>query len=102
MKLPHSLLLGSLLVLAGCASTSNPDRFSTPTSAEYPAGPLSPLARGHAVTALVQHPQKLGAQPGLTAVQADALDTARLAGMSSAADHMPAMSVRPMTAKLPR
>ena len=48
MKLPHSLLLGSLLVLAGCASTSNPDRFSTPTSAEYPAGPLSPLARGHA------------------------------------------------------
>ena len=38
------------------------------------------LARGHAVTALVQHPQKLGAQPGLTAVQADVLDTARLAG----------------------
>ena len=38
------------------------------------------LARSHAVTALVQHPQKLGAQPGLTAVQADVLDTARLAG----------------------
>ena len=38
------------------------------------------LARGHAVTALVQHPQNLGAQPGLTAVQADVLDTARLAG----------------------
>ena len=38
------------------------------------------LARGHAVTALVQHQQKLSAQPGLTAVQADVLDTARLAG----------------------
>lgn len=38
------------------------------------------LARGHAVTALVQHPQKLDAAPGLTAVQADVLDPARLAG----------------------
>ncbi|WHZ12631.1 MAG: Rrf2-linked NADH-flavin reductase [Burkholderiaceae bacterium] len=38
------------------------------------------LTRGHAVTALVAHPEKLGAQPNLTAVQADALDVAGLVG----------------------
>jgi len=38
------------------------------------------LARGHLVTALVGHPEKLTARPGLTALQTDALDTAALAG----------------------
>lgn len=38
------------------------------------------LARGHRVTALVGHPEKLAAATGLTAVQADVLDQAALAG----------------------
>lgn len=38
------------------------------------------LARGHQVTALVGHPEKLAVRPGLTALQTDALDTAALAG----------------------
>lgn len=37
------------------------------------------LQRGHAVTALVRQPGKLAAQPGLTAVVADALDAAQVA-----------------------
>ena len=37
------------------------------------------LARGHKVTALVTNPAKLAAQPGLTALKADARDTAALA-----------------------
>lgn len=37
------------------------------------------LARGHQVTALVGHPEKLAARPRLTALRADALDTAALA-----------------------
>jgi uncharacterized protein len=37
------------------------------------------LSRGHQVTALVSQPAKLAALPQLHAVQADALDTARLA-----------------------
>ncbi|GGH55905.1 lytic transglycosylase [Comamonas phosphati] len=43
MKFLHSLLLASLLVLAGCASTSN---TSGNLNAQYPDGPLSPLSRG--------------------------------------------------------
>ena len=38
------------------------------------------LARGHQVTALVGHPEKLAARPQLTALKTDALDTATLAG----------------------
>ncbi len=38
------------------------------------------LARGHHVTALVRHPEKLAARSGLTVVGTDALDTERLAG----------------------
>lgn len=45
MKLLHTLLLASLLVLAGCATTSSPDRDAS-TAAQYPSGPLSPLSRG--------------------------------------------------------
>lgn len=37
------------------------------------------LARGHRVTALVGRPDKLAAQPGLTAAKADVQDTAALA-----------------------
>jgi putative NADH-flavin reductase len=37
------------------------------------------LWRGHLVTALARTPAKLPAQPGLTVVQADALDTAQVA-----------------------
>ena len=37
------------------------------------------LHRGHAVTALARHPDKITARPGLTVVQADALDTAQVA-----------------------
>lgn len=37
------------------------------------------LARGHHVTALVAHPEKLAAHPQLTALQADVQDTAALA-----------------------
>lgn len=37
------------------------------------------LARGHRVTALVGRPEKLAAQPGLTALKADVQDTAALA-----------------------
>lgn len=36
------------------------------------------LARGHQVTALVSRPEKLATQPGLTALKADALDSASL------------------------
>lgn len=36
------------------------------------------LARGHQVTALVSRPEKLATQPGLTALKADALDSAGL------------------------
>ncbi|WP_192980034.1 NAD(P)-dependent oxidoreductase [Pseudomonas sp. EggHat1] len=36
------------------------------------------LGRGHQVTALVRHPQKLNAHPQLTAVQADVHDSAEL------------------------
>jgi membrane-bound lytic murein transglycosylase D len=43
MKFLHSLLLASLLVLAGCASTSN---TSGNPNAQYPDTPLSPLSRG--------------------------------------------------------
>ncbi len=38
------------------------------------------LARGHQVTALVAHPEKLAAQTGLTVQASDVLDSARLAG----------------------
>ncbi|MBN9320963.1 MAG: transglycosylase SLT domain-containing protein, partial [Delftia acidovorans] len=55
MKLLHTLLLGSLLALAGCATTSSPDLASTapapstaPHSPMYPNGPLSPLGTGSA------------------------------------------------------
>ncbi|MDH0774143.1 transglycosylase SLT domain-containing protein [Delftia tsuruhatensis] len=56
MKLLHTLLLGSLLVLAGCATTSGPDLAGTtgpspspaPHSPMYPKGPLSPLGTGSA------------------------------------------------------
>ena len=37
------------------------------------------LARGHQVTALVRHPEKLAPRPGLVAKKADALDEAALA-----------------------
>lgn len=37
------------------------------------------LSRGHQVTALARHPAKLAAQPRLTVVAADALDTAQVA-----------------------
>lgn len=37
------------------------------------------LSRGHQVTAIVRHPEKLRAQPGLTAVQGSVYDTAALA-----------------------
>ncbi|SFK81921.1 NAD(P)-dependent oxidoreductase [Lysobacter sp. cf310] len=37
------------------------------------------LSRGHRVTALVGHPEKLSAQPGLSAVATDVLDQDRLA-----------------------
>ncbi len=37
------------------------------------------LNRGHQVTALVRHPQKLGAHPQLTAIQADVHDSVALA-----------------------
>jgi uncharacterized protein len=37
------------------------------------------LARGHRVSALVRHPEKLAAQPNLAALASDVLDTARLA-----------------------
>ena len=36
------------------------------------------LARGHQVTALVAHPEKLAPRPGLTVAGTDVLDTARL------------------------
>lgn len=36
------------------------------------------LARGHQVTALVRHPEKLPSHPGLHAIQADVRDSARL------------------------
>ena len=38
------------------------------------------LQRGHAVTALARHPEKITARPGLTVVAADALDGAQVAG----------------------
>lgn len=49
----------------------------------YVGAPLlqEALNRGHQVTALVRHPQKLGAHPQLTAVQADVHDSAALAGL---------------------
>lgn len=37
------------------------------------------LSRGHAVTALARHPEKLPAAPGLTVVRADVLDAAQVA-----------------------
>lgn len=37
------------------------------------------LSRGHQVTAIVRHPEKLRAQPGLAAVQGSVYDTAALA-----------------------
>jgi uncharacterized protein len=37
------------------------------------------LSRGHQVTVLARNPAKLSAQPGLTVVQADALDAAQVA-----------------------
>ncbi|MDO9435589.1 NAD(P)-dependent oxidoreductase [Hydrogenophaga sp.] len=43
------------------------------------------LARGHAVTALARHPEKLPAQTGLTVVKADAADAAQVA--SAVAGH---------------
>jgi membrane-bound lytic murein transglycosylase D len=59
MKLLHTLLLGSLLALAGCATTSSPDLAGTapsdpapaPHSPQYPKGPLSPLGSGLAASA---------------------------------------------------
>lgn len=39
------------------------------------------LARGHQVTALVGHPEKLAPQANLTAIKADVNDTAALAGL---------------------
>lgn len=56
MKLLHTLLLGSLLALAGCATTSGPELASpdsTPTAhtPQYPRGPLSPLSRADAANA---------------------------------------------------
>ncbi|WP_275547182.1 MULTISPECIES: NAD(P)-dependent oxidoreductase [unclassified Pseudomonas] len=47
----------------------------------YVGAPLlqEALERGHQVTALARHPQKLGAHPHLTAVQADVQDSAALA-----------------------
>ena len=49
----------------------------------YVGAPLlqEALNRGHQVTALVRDPQKLGAHPQLTAVQADVHDSAALAGL---------------------
>lgn len=44
------------------------------------------LARGHEVTALVAHPDKLRARDGLTPVGTDALDTERLAGQLAGHD----------------
>ena len=37
------------------------------------------LSRGHQVTVLARNPAKLSAQPGLTVVQADALDATQVA-----------------------
>jgi uncharacterized protein len=37
------------------------------------------LARGHRVSALIRHPEKLPSQPSLAALASDVLDTARLA-----------------------
>ncbi len=57
MKLLHTLLLGSLLVLAGCATTSpdlagsSADNAPQPHTPLYPKGPLSPLARANAANA---------------------------------------------------
>ncbi len=50
----------------------------TPLLAEF-------LRRGHQVTVLARNPGKLAAQPGLTVVQADALDAAQIA--KAAASH---------------
>ena len=50
----------------------------TPLLAEF-------LSRGHQVTVLARNPGKLAAQPGLTVVQADALDAAQVA--KAAAGH---------------
>jgi len=44
------------------------------------------LARGHQVTALVGHPEKLPAQPGLTAVAVDVQDASALAGLLTGHD----------------
>ena len=42
MKLLHTLLLGSLLALAGCATTSSPDLASTaPAPSTAPHSPMS-------------------------------------------------------------
>src|SRR5690606_3686209 len=47
----------------------------------YVGAPLlqEALQRGHQVTALVRHPEKLAAHPRLSAVQANVQDTAKLA-----------------------
>ena len=45
MKLIHTVLLSSLLVLAGCATTDNPGTPSASPFPQYPEGPLSPIAR---------------------------------------------------------
>ncbi|MDN5516128.1 MAG: NAD(P)H-binding protein, partial [Pseudomonas sp.] len=47
----------------------------------YVGAPLlqEALNRGHQVTALVRHPQKLSAHPQLTAVEADVHDSTALA-----------------------
>jgi membrane-bound lytic murein transglycosylase D len=57
MKLLHTLLLGSLLALAGCATTSSPDLAGAspapeapPHTPQYPKGPLSPLAQADAAS----------------------------------------------------
>lgn len=44
------------------------------------------LARGHRVTAIVNHPGKLAPHAGLTAVAVDVLDTPRLAAQLAGAD----------------
>lgn len=44
------------------------------------------LQRGHAVTAIVRHPEKLPAQPGVTAVKGDVLDPEGLAPLLSGHD----------------
>ncbi|WP_280190597.1 transglycosylase SLT domain-containing protein [Delftia sp. PS-11] len=65
MKLLHTLLLGSLLALAGCATTSGPDLSNTgsdtPNHApQYPKGPLSPLTRAETARADVASLQTTG------------------------------------------